>query len=173
MKTKKKKNTFLSFRIGKETYAVSVNKALEVLEKQYITEVPNVPAYIEGVINFRGNIIPVIDTRVKFNLPRREMEDKYVVIVFDLLIDNRKMIIGAIADSVQDVIAIEEANILDVPELGFNYNAEFILGMLKNDSSFTMILDIDKVFSVDEVNLINQVETEVQETDLIDASSSK
>jgi purine-binding chemotaxis protein CheW len=156
MNIKKKKNSFLSFRIGKETFAVSVQKALEVLEKQYITEVPNVPDYIEGVINFRGNIIPVIDTRVKFHLPKRGKNEKYVVIVFDLFIDNKKMLIGAIADSVQDVIAFDEANILEVPELGFNYNAEFILGMLKNENSFTMILDIDKVFSVEEVSIMKQ-----------------
>jgi purine-binding chemotaxis protein CheW len=165
MDNKKKKNAFLSFKIGKETFAVSVHKALEVLEKQYITQVPNVPSYVEGVINFRGHIIPVIDTRMKFNLPKREVDDKYVVIVFDLLIDNKKMLIGAMADSVQDVIAFDEANILDVPELGFNYNAEFILGMLKNkENSFTMILDIDRVFSAEEVNLINKVKEDNDET---------
>jgi purine-binding chemotaxis protein CheW len=155
MSTKKRKNTFLSFRIGKETFAVSVHKALEVLEKQYITQVPNVPSYIEGVINFRGKIIPVIDARLKFKLPKREAGEKYVVIVFDLLIEGKKMVIGAMADSVHDVIAFDDSNILEVPELGFNYNAEFILGMLKNENSFTMILDIDKVFSSEEVNIIS------------------
>jgi purine-binding chemotaxis protein CheW len=166
MSNKKKKNTFLSFRIGKETFAVSVHKALEVIEKQYITQVPNVPSYIEGVINFRGKIIPVIDARLKFNLPKREGAEKYVVIVFDLLVENKKMVIGAMADSVHDVIAFEESNILDVPELGFNYNADFILGMLKNENSFTMILDIDKVFSAQEVNLMNQLEEENKELKL-------
>jgi purine-binding chemotaxis protein CheW len=166
MINKKKKNTFLSFRIGKETFAVSVQKALEVLEKQYITKVPNVPDYIEGVINFRGKIIPVIDARLKFNLPKREEGEKYVVIVFDLLVENKKMVIGAMADSVHDVIAFDEDNILEVPELGFNYNAEFILGMLKNENSFTMILDIDKVFSSEEVELISVVKEKTQEMEL-------
>jgi purine-binding chemotaxis protein CheW len=163
MSNKKRKNTFLSFRIGKETFAVSVHKALEVLEKQYITQVPNVPAYIEGVINFRGKIIPVIDSRMKFKLPKRGIDDKYVVIVFDLMIEGKKMIIGAMADSVQDVIGFDDANILEVPELGFNYNAEFILGMLKNENSFTMILDIDKVFSAEEVDVLNLAEKENKE----------
>jgi purine-binding chemotaxis protein CheW len=166
MSNKKKKNTFLSFRIGKETFAVSVQKALEVLEKQYITQVPNVPSYIEGVINFRGKIIPVIDARLKFNIPKRQEGEKYVVIVFDLLVDNKKMVIGAMADSVHDVIAFDEENILEVPELGFNYNVEFILGMLKNEGSFTMILDIDQVFSSEEVNIINQTSLQNQEIQL-------
>jgi purine-binding chemotaxis protein CheW len=166
MSNKKRKNTFLSFRIGKETFAVSVHKALEVLEKQYITQVPNVPAYIEGVINFRGKIIPVIDARMKFKLPKRGIDDKYVVIVFDLTIEGKKMIIGAMADSVQDVIGFEDSNILEVPELGFNYNAEFILGMLKNENSFTMILDIDKVFSTEEVDVLNIAGKEKEEVKL-------
>jgi purine-binding chemotaxis protein CheW len=166
MINKKKKNTFLSFRIGKETFAVSVQKALEVLEKQYITEVPNVPSYVEGVINFRGKIIPVIDARLKFNLPKRAENEKFVVIVFDLLVNDKKMVIGAMADSVHDVIAFEESNILEVPELGFNYNADFILGMLKNENSFTMILDIDKVFSAEEVNLMSKVNEDNKDLEL-------
>jgi len=162
MRNTKRKNTFLSFRIGKETFAVSVQKVLEVLEKQYITEVPNVPEYVEGVINFRGKIIPVIDTRIKFNLPRRNEDEKYVVIVFDIHLEEKKMLIGAMADSVHDVLSLDENNILEVPEMGYNYNAEFLLGMLKNEESFTMILDIDKVFSKEDVNLLNQT------TELID-----
>jgi purine-binding chemotaxis protein CheW len=163
MSNKKKKDTFLSFRVGKETFAVSVHKALEVLEKQYITQVPNVPSYIEGVINFRGKIIPVIDARLKFNLPKRQEGEKYVVIVFDLLADNKKMVIGAMADSVHNVIGLDESVILEVPELGFNYSADFILGMIKIQDSFTMILDIDKVFSTEEITLINKTTKENQE----------
>ncbi len=172
MRNIKRKNTFLSFRIGKETFAVSVQKVLEVLEKQYITEVPNVPEYVEGVINFRGKIIPVIDTRIKFNLPKRNENEKYVVIVFDIHVKEKKMLIGAMADSVHDVLALDETNILEVPEMGYNYNAEFLLGMLKNEKSFTMILDIDKVFSKEEVDIlklaseeksVNKTEKEVNE----------
>ncbi len=163
MRNTKRKNTFLSFRIGKETFAVSVQKVLEVLEKQYITEVPNVPEYVEGVINFRGKIIPVIDTRIKFNLPKRTEGEKYVVIVFDIHVEEKKMLIGAMADSVHDVLALDESNILDVPEMGYNYNAEFLLGMLKNETSFTMILNIDKVFSKEDVNLLTQTGESMEE----------
>jgi purine-binding chemotaxis protein CheW len=164
MITKKKKNVFLSFKIGKETFAVSVHKALEVLEKQNITRVPNVPTYVEGVINFRGKIVPVIDTRLKFKLAKKAEDEKYVIIVFDLLLENKNMVIGAIADSVNDVIALDDSNILEVPELGFNYNADFIVGMLKNADSFTMILDIDKVFTMAEIEIIKASGENVQES---------
>lgn len=160
MRNKKRKNTFLSFKVGKETFAVSVLKVLEVLEKQYITDVPKVPDYIEGVINFRGKIIPVIDTRVKFNLPIREENEKYVVIVFDLDINDKNMIIGAMADGVNDVISFEENQILEIPELGFNYDTEFLLGMIKSNINFTMILDIDSLFSSADIDFLK---TEVLE----------
>lgn len=156
MQKTKQKNTFLSFRIGKETFAVSVLKVLEVLQEQHITEVPNTTDFIEGVINFRGKITPVIDTRAKFNLEKREEGEKHVVIVFDILVENKKMIIGAMADSVHDVISFSEEDILAVPELGYSYNTNFLTGMLKNENSFTMILDIDKVFSVQDIDILSK-----------------
>jgi len=155
-KSKKRKNTFLSFGIGRETFAVSVSKVLEVLEKQHITEIPNVPDYIKGVINFRGNIIPVIETRKKFNLQEREEGKKYVIIVLDLRVKGNKTIIGAIADKVNDVLAFEDNAIQQVPELGIRYNTEFLAGMIKEGDSFTMILDIDKIFSQEEVDIFSK-----------------
>lgn len=162
-KNNKRKNTFLSFRIGTETFAVNVSKVLEVLQKQHVTVIPNTPEYIVGVFNFRGNIIPVIETRVKFNLPKRAANEKYVIIVFDLQIEGKRSVIGAIADSVRDVISFDEEKIQDVPELGVNYNTEFLTGMLKAEKGFTMILDIDKVFSKDEVSIMKQVSDEHDE----------
>jgi purine-binding chemotaxis protein CheW len=156
MISKKQKNTFLSFGIHKETFAVSVKKVPEVLQKQYITKIPNTPAFIKGVINFRGNIIPAVEMRTKFGLPPRSQDEQYVIIVFDLNIDNKKIMVGAIADKVNDVIAFEDADIKPVPDLGLEYNAEFIKGMVKSGESFTMILDIDKIFSKEEVNIISK-----------------
>lgn len=152
------KNTFLSFNVGKETFAVSVKKVLEVLEKQYITEVPNVSNFIRGVINFRGKIIPIIESRAKFNLQERAEGEKYVVIVFDIIVENKKMLIGALADNVNDVFSIESEDILKVPDMGFNYNTDFLIGMLKNQERFTMILDIDKVFSTEDIHILEEIE---------------
>ncbi len=161
----KRKNTFLSFRIGKETFAVSVHKVLEVLQQQHITVIPNSPEYIVGVFNFRGNIIPAVETRVKFSLPPRAQDSKHVIIVFDLNINDKRIVVGAVVDNVRDVIAIDQERVQPVPELGIKYNTEFIQGMLQNDKGFTMILDIDKVFSQAEVNIIqntaNEHETEI------------
>jgi purine-binding chemotaxis protein CheW len=156
----KHKNVFLSFRLGKETFAVSVKKVLEVLQKQHITEVPDVPACIKGVINFRGDILPICDARLKFNMIVDPDEEKYVVIVLDLENNNQKMRIGAIANGVEDVISIDETDIRPIPEMGLKYNAEYLSGMIKSGEGFIMILDVDKVFTNDEVGEITKVTSE-------------
>lgn len=153
----KHKKVFLSFRLGKETFAVSVKKVLEVLQKQHITEVPDVPEYIRGVINFRGDILPICDARLKFNIGGQTNEEKYVVIVLDLENNGQRLRIGAIADGVKDVISIEETDMKPVPEMGLRYNAEFLTGMIKSGDSFIMILNVDRVFTTEEVGLINKV----------------
>jgi purine-binding chemotaxis protein CheW len=148
-----RKSYYLSFKLDKEIFAVSVYKVLEVLQKQNVTQVPKAPEYIRGVINFRGEILPVVETRTKFNMPEREEDGKYVIIVLDLQINGHKLILGAMADGVKDVLEIKEEDIKDVPEMGSNYNTEFMEGMLKVDEGFIMVLDIDKVFSVEDVAL--------------------
>jgi len=151
--TVENKNSYLSFKLGNETFAIAVQKVLEVLEIQKITKVPKTPEHIKGVINFRGEILPVIDTRTKFNLPVIEDTTRTVIIVIDVKLNNKSMVLGAIADSVQDVIEIPESTILAVPELGNNYNHNFLIGMFKIKNKFIMILDIDKLFSGEELNL--------------------
>lgn len=153
----KNKNVFLSFRLGKETFAVSVKKVLEVLQQQTITEVPDVPAYIKGVINFRGDILPICDARLKFNMPLPENETKSVIIVLDLEKDDQKMRIGAIADGVKDVISIDINDIRPVPSMGLKYNAEYLSGMIKSGDTFIMVLNVDKVFASEEVTFLENV----------------
>lgn len=155
MKNKHKK-VFLSFRLGKETFAVSVKKVLEVLQKQHITEVPDVPEYIKGVINFRGDILPICDARLKFNMNGQTDEEKHVVIVLDLENNQQRLRIGAIADGVKDVISIEETDIKPVPEMGLKYNADFLSGMIKSGDGFIMVLNVDKVFTTDEVEFLKK-----------------
>jgi purine-binding chemotaxis protein CheW len=158
----KHKKVFLSFRLGKETFAVSVKKVLEVLQKQHITEVPDVPPYIRGVINFRGDILPICDARLKFSIESITDDEKHVIIVLDLENNNQRLRIGAIADGVKDVISIEETDIKPVPEMGLRYNAEFLTGMIKSGEGFIMILNVDKVFTTDEVDFLKNASAEIE-----------
>lgn len=150
------KNSYLSFNLADETFALNVKKVLEVLQMQKITKVPQTPDYIRGVINFRGEILPVIDTRLKFNMPAIEDNPRTIIIVLDLEVKGKELKVGAIADSVKDVIDIKEIDIKDVPEMGSRYNTDFLYGMIRVDEEFIMILDIDKVFSVEEINLVRE-----------------
>jgi purine-binding chemotaxis protein CheW len=148
------KETFLTFLLGQELFAVNVKKVLEVLEKQHITKVPQTPGHILGIINFRGEILPVIDTRVKFNLESLAIEDKNFVIVYDISTANNKYIIAATADAVKDVIEISDTEIKPVPEMGINYDSKFISGAVRRDNDFILILDIEKVFSFSDIESI-------------------
>lgn len=167
----KSDNTYLSFNLANEIFGVSVRKVLEVLEIQRITKVPRTPEYVRGVINFRGEILPVIDTRMKFLMPSIEDTSKTVIIVLDLRLESKKVMIGAIADSVNDVFKATPDDIKQVPDIGSRYNTEFITGMIKKDQNFIMMLDVEKVFSTDNLILISDFdETDgIEEPEEIDA----
>ncbi len=145
---KKRKPTYLSFKIGKDRYAVSTHKVLEVLENQRITQIPNSHSFIEGVISFRGSIIPIINIHNKISDAKATHSESYVIIVFDTTINNKKAQIAAYANNVQDVIALNDNEILPVPDEGLTFNAEYLKGMIAHKKDFIFIFDIDKVLSI-------------------------
>lgn len=149
--------SYLSFKLAGESFALSVHKVLEVLQKQELIVVPNTPEYVEGVMNFRGEIIPVIELRKKMNLPARDPNAKYVTIIMDLKINNAKAKLGAIVDGVREVLDVDDINVLPVPEIGSSFNVEFLHGMLKKNDEFTMLLDIDKIFSEEDSSLLSKI----------------
>jgi len=149
-------DTFLSFIVCDELYAVNVTKVLEVLEKQTITRVPNAPAYIKGIINFRGEVVPVFESRKKFNFPQRPDEHSYVIIVLDLSHDNEVFRIGAVVDRVKDVISIDDKEIKPVPPMSKEFNTEFLEGIYKQGETFIMLLNVEKVFTGDELSAIKE-----------------
>lgn len=162
MKKKKLiKNYFLSLRLNTELFAVPVSQVLEVLEKQEITNVPHLPSYIKGMMNFRGEILPVIEAREKFNMPLRPEEDKYVIIVLELEVDGSPMMIGLMVDQVKDVLSFEPTDIKTVPEVGSNYNTDFLEGMIKLEDHFIMVLRMDRVFSQEEISILTESQATV------------
>jgi purine-binding chemotaxis protein CheW len=126
---------------------VSVSNVLEVLQKQHITKVPKTPEHILGIINFRGDILPVIDTRKKFNMMESDISKKQIVVVFEVGEETEKSIIAATADNVKDVIEINENEIKPVPELGLTFDAKFVTGAVHRDENFLLMLDVEKLFS--------------------------
>jgi purine-binding chemotaxis protein CheW len=147
-------NTYLSFIVCGELFAVNVSKVLEVLQEQNITKVPNAPNYIKGIINFRGEVVPVFESRNKFNLTERRNDESFVIIVLDLSSENDVFRIGAIVDKVKDVISISDEEIKPVPAMSKDFNTDFLNGIFKQDDKFIMMLNVEKVFNNDEFNAI-------------------
>ncbi len=155
-------NTFLSFKLGEEEFAAHVGKVLNILEMTKITEVPKAPEYMKGVINLRGTVLPVIDTRIKFGMPKTEYTTNTCIIVLDIEMDGDSIHVGALVDSVQAVLELNNSQIMPAPSIGSKYKSEFIEGVANIDDKFIMILNMDAVFSSNELtNIQNQTkETE-------------
>lgn len=150
-------STYLSFVICGDQYAVNVAKVLEVLQEEDITSVPNAPAYIRGIINFRGDVVPVFETRVRFNLPDRENNETYNVIVLDVSEGVDMFRLGAVVDKVRDVISIEDADIKPVPAMSKEFNTDFLQGIYKLGEEFIMLLNVEKVFSGTELKTVKKM----------------
>ncbi|BDX39357.1 chemotaxis protein CheW [Tenuifilaceae bacterium CYCD] len=144
-------NSYLTFKLGDEEFAAHVGKVLNILEMTKITQVPKAPDYLKGVINLRGAVLPVIDARIKFGMPETEYTTNTCIIVLDIDLDGESVHVGAIVDSVQAVLEIDNNQIMPLPTLGSRYKSEFIIGMAKIDEKFIIILNMDAVFSIDEI----------------------
>jgi purine-binding chemotaxis protein CheW len=148
---------YLSFKLGEELFAADVAKVLEILEVPKITRVPKSPDYMRGVINLRGSVLPVIDTRIKFSLPAAPDTVDTCIIVLSIQMDNDTLVLGALVDAVQEVLEIGKEEIKPAPSIGNKYKSEFIEGMVKLNEQFIMILNMDRVLSADE--LISVIES--------------
>ncbi len=149
-----KVNEFLTFLLDNEVYAIDINSVREVLDLPKITAVPNMPVYVRGVINLRGKVVPVIDLRKKFNLHPTEDTVRTCIIIMEVALDGIQTLLGAVADSVQEVMRIDDAVIETPPRLGNRLNTEFISGMINRDDDFVIVLDINRVFSLEELGVI-------------------
>ena len=145
-------NSYLTFKLGEEEFAAHVGKVLNILEMTKITEVPKSPDYMKGVINLRGSVLPVIDTRIKFGMTPTEYTPNTCIVVMDIDMDGDSIHVGALVDSVQAVLEIEDTQILPAPSIGHKYRSEFIEGVANINDSFIMILNMDEVFSSEEVH---------------------
>ena len=145
---------YLTFRLGDEVFALDIGKVREVLDFTTVTKVPRTPDFMRGVINLRGSVVPVVDLRLKFGMSATEKTVNTCVIITEVTVDGDTTVLGALADSVQEVIDLLPTDISAAPRIGTKLRTEFIRGMGKRDDRFIIILDIDKVFSSDELALV-------------------
>jgi purine-binding chemotaxis protein CheW len=144
----------LTFKLDDEVFALDISKVREVLEYTSVTKVPQTPEFMKGVINLRGGVVPVVDLRLKFGMTEAERTVNTCIIIVEVEMDGESTVLGALADSVQEVHDFEADQIEPAPKIGTKLNTEFIKGMGKRDDEFIIILDINKVFSSDELALV-------------------
>ena len=154
---------YLTFTLEDELFAVDVIKVREVLDYTNITKIPRTPDYMRGVINLRGSVVPVLDLRLKFGMSKTENTINTCIIVMEVVTDTETIILGALADSVQEVFELEPDQIEPTPRIGTRFNAEFLKGMGKRDDKFLMILDIDKIFTFEELSEMQEANKLVSE----------
>jgi purine-binding chemotaxis protein CheW len=149
--------SYLTFRLAEELFATNVNKVLEILEIPKITKVPRSPAFMRGVINLRGSVVPVIDARTKFGLSETQDTVNSCIMVLEITMQEQTITIGAVVDAVQEVTEISNSEILPAPTIGSKYRGEFVEGMVRSDEGFIMVLDLDKVLSTEDANILQQL----------------
>ncbi|MDQ7830823.1 MAG: chemotaxis protein CheW [Desulfovibrionaceae bacterium] len=146
-------NQYLTFVLENELFALNIGSVREVLELTSITKVPRTPEFIRGVINLRGRAVPVVDLRMKFGMGETRRTVNTCIIIVEVELDGEATVLGALADSVQEVYEMESSQIEPPPRMGTRIKAEFITGMGKSGDRFIVILDINKVFSAEELSL--------------------
>ncbi|MDP4180981.1 MAG: chemotaxis protein CheW [Bacillota bacterium] len=147
------KDKFLTFSLGKEFYGVEIIYVTEIIGIQPITEVPELPVYIKGIINLRGKIIPVMDVRLRFKKEANDYNDRTCIIVIDV----KEISIGLIVDAVSDVLDISSQDIVPPPDVNVNSHNRFIKGIGKVGNDVKLLLDCEKLISDDDAQSLTNI----------------
>ncbi len=142
---------YLTFHLAGEEYAVGILQVKEIITYGTLTKVPHTPASIRGVINLRGNVVPVIDLALKFGLTASPVTDRTCIVIVEANINDARIVMGVVADSVSQVISMAGDTILPAPAFGTRVRIDFLRGMGKAGDKFVLVLDIDKVLSADDL----------------------
>ncbi|MES2393473.1 MAG: chemotaxis protein CheW [Acidobacteriota bacterium] len=149
---------YLTFKLDSEIFATDVAQVREVLDFTNITSIPRTPEFMRGVINLRGSVVPVVDMRLCLEMSRTERTTNTCIVVLEVQLDGESVVIGALADSVEEVIDLEPEQISPAPRIGSQIRTDYIKGMGKRDQQFIAILDIDRVFSAEELGVLRHSE---------------
>jgi purine-binding chemotaxis protein CheW len=147
---------YLTFMTAGEEYAISIVKVSEIVEYESVTTVPNTPAWIRGVTNLRGRVVPVVDLAVKFGMPASGISKFSCIIITEAIFQGEQLTMGVLADSVSQVMELSADEIEATPPFGTRVKTEYLLGMGALGKKFCLILDIDKVLSADEVLAVTE-----------------
>lgn len=149
------KGKFLTFSLSDESYGIEIKYVTEIVGIQAITEIPELPDYVKGIINLRGKIIPVMDVRLRFKKPFREYNDRTCIIIIDI----KDISIGLIVDSVSEVLTIPEQDIVEPPQINKGFSNRYIKGIGKVGNDVKLLLDCEKLLTEDEIESLSETYT--------------
>jgi purine-binding chemotaxis protein CheW len=148
--------SYLTFRIGSEIFATNVKYIQNIIEFTKITKVPEMPPFVLGVTNLRGEVLMVFDSRIKLGIPETQLSNKSSIIVLELTIEGTKTKAGMLVDEVSEVLEIEDEHIKVPPSIGMNFRSDIITGVFPAGEKFIMLLDIHKVIASEEILSIQE-----------------
>ncbi len=151
-----KEGKYLTFSLDGEEYGIGILKVKEIIGMMPITTVPRTPAFVKGVINLRGKVIPVMDLRLKFGMEEMAYTERTCIIVVEIRSQGGSVLIGIVVDSVSEVLNIKGGDIEETPTFGARVNTDYILGMAKMNGTVKILLDIDKVLSAEEIASLDE-----------------
>ncbi len=137
---------WVTFRLDQETYGINVLQVQEVVRVPEIAPVPGAPDFVMGIINLRGNVVTVIDTRKRFDLPSKEVDDSTRIVITEA----QKQVVGILVDNVAEVVELHVSDIEAAPHVGHDRNAEFIEGVFSRENQLLILVDVNKLLSDDE-----------------------
>jgi len=139
---------YLTFMMDNEEYGIEILSVQEIRGWEPMTAIPNAPDYVKGVINLRGTVVPVIDLRLRFQLPKVDYSDVTVVVIVKVLIEGNEKIMGIVVDAVSDVYSLDKEAAAQTPAVGDMANKEFIDGLINVGDKMVVLLDLDKVLDI-------------------------
>ncbi|RKH09184.1 chemotaxis protein CheW [Corallococcus sp. CA053C] len=155
------RSSYLSFMLADEQYAVGLLQVREIIEYRPVTRVPGMPAAVQGVINLRGSVVPVVDLAVKFGLPPRPITRWSCFVIVEATFDGQQTVLGLLADTVREVLELGPGDIEPPPAFGTRVRLEFLRGMGRQEDAFILLLDLDRLLSLDELLRLTSAADEV------------
>ncbi len=156
---------YLTFGLGTETFAIGIMAIKEIIEYSNLTEVPMMPAYVRGVINLRGAVVPVLDLPVRFGKASSAVTKRTCIVIIDVLLGSERHVLGLVVDAVNAVLDIPAGDIEPPPAFGASIRTEFIRGMVKINSKFVIVIDVDHVLAGDEVQSLTEIQQDPLQAD--------
>ncbi|BBD10026.1 chemotaxis protein CheW [Desulfovibrio ferrophilus] len=151
-------NQYLTFSLDKEIFALDITQVREVLEVASVTRIPRTPPFMRGVINLRGHAVPVVDMRCKFGMPSMDDTVDTCIVITEVDLGGESAVLGALVDSVREVFEMMPESIEPAPRMGTSIRTDFIRGMGKQNDQFVIILDINRIFSSEELAVLATAE---------------